>query len=285
MGRLSGKIVLITGTGKGMGRTAALRFVAEGAKVVGCDIDESAANETLKLARAGGGEMSSLAPVDLTDENATKKWIDYAVDRYGDFDVLYNNAAHCLFRPIEHMSREDWDYNFAHEVTLVFLAIKHAIPVFRRRGGGLIINVGSTSAQVGSGMIANLPSAVSHAATKAAVIGMSRALANELAPIKVRVNTISPGGINTPQLGSFLEDPKVKAMVLGAQLVQRIGEPEDIANAALYLASDEASWLSGAHLQVDGGLVASGALPVPNTEYGPPTPFMPALAGLSPGQE
>jgi NAD(P)-dependent dehydrogenase (short-subunit alcohol dehydrogenase family) len=111
---------------------------------------------------------------------------------------------------------------------------------------------------------------------------MSRALAIELAPLKVRVNVISPGGIKTPQLSTMIADPKVKAAALGAQLVQRLGEPEDIANAALYLASDEAAWLSGSHLQVDGGLVAAGGCPVPGTDYGPAVPFTPQLDGLMP---
>src|SRR3954470_15559682 len=127
--RLANKFALISGTASGQGRQAAIQFSAEGAKVVGCDLNEAGAVETVEMVTAAGGEMVSLQPIDLTDEAAVQSWIEFAVDAYGDFDILYNNAAVARAASIEDLRREDWDWNIANEVTLVFLAVKHALPV------------------------------------------------------------------------------------------------------------------------------------------------------------
>ena len=137
--------------------------------------------------------MVSLQPIDLTDEDAVKAWIDFAVDAYGDFDILYNNAAVAKAAALEDLRREDWDWNIANEVTLVFLAVKHAMPVFERRGGGAIINVGSIAGMVGSGMPGNTAGNLVHCVSKAAVIRLTENLAIELSTRNIRVNSISPG--------------------------------------------------------------------------------------------
>src|SRR5260370_7238808 len=118
------------------------------------------------MVKAAGGEMVSLQPVDLTNEDAVKAWIDFAIDAYGDFDILYNNAAVAKAAALEDVRREDWDWNFANEVTLVFLSVKHAVPVFERRGGGVIINVGSIPGRAASGMPANAPRNLLHLVAK-----------------------------------------------------------------------------------------------------------------------
>jgi meso-butanediol dehydrogenase/(S,S)-butanediol dehydrogenase/diacetyl reductase len=268
-GRLANKIALISGTASGQGRQAALQFAAEGAKVVGCDINEAGALETVEMVKAAGGDMVSLQPIDLTDEAAVKSWIDFAVDAYGDFDILYNNAAVARAAALEDLKREDWDWNIANEVTLVFLAVKHAVAVFERRGSGVIINVGSIAGMVGSGMPGNAAGNLVHCVSKAAVIRLTENLAIELSTRNVRVNSISPGVIDTPQLRPFLgEAPDAPLRVLFASkcLIPRIGEVEDIVNAAVFLASDEASYITGVNLPVDGGFSASGGVGRPTSE-------------------
>src|SRR5258708_4739162 len=199
-GRLANKVALISGTASGQGRQAALQFAAEGAKVVGCDLNEAGALETVDMVKAAGGEMVSLQPIDLTDEDAVKAWIDFAVDSYGDFDILYNNAAVAKAAALEDLRREDWDWNIANEVTLVFLAVKHAVPVFERRGGGAIINVGSIAGMVGSGMPGNAAGNLVHCVAKAAAIRLTENLPIKLAIPNIPSNSISPAVIDTPQL-------------------------------------------------------------------------------------
>ena len=262
-GRLAGKVALISGTASGQGRCAAERFAQEGARVVGCDVQVAAARETVERVRAAGGEMVSLEPVDLTDEAAVSRWIDFAVGAFGDFDILYNNAATARTGLLEELRRADWDWNLANEVTLVFLAVKHAVPVFRRRGGGAIVNVGSIAGMLGSGMPGNAPGNLVHCVAKAAVIRLTEALAIELSPLGVRVNCVSPGVIDTPQLRPFLgDDPEspLRRLVAQSCLVARVGRVEDVVNAALYLASDEAAYVSGVNLPVDGGFSAGGGV-------------------------
>jgi NAD(P)-dependent dehydrogenase (short-subunit alcohol dehydrogenase family) len=268
-GRLAGKAALISGTAGGQGRRAAIHFAAEGAKVVGCDVKVAEADETVAMVRAAGGEMVSLQPVDLTDEDAVQRWIDFALDAYGDFDILYNNAAVAKAANLEDVKREDWDWNFANELTLVFLAVKHALPVFERRGAGVIINVGSIAGMVGSGMPGNAAGNLVHCVAKAAVIRLTENLAIELSARNIRVNSISPGVIDTPQLRPFLgEEPDAPLRTLFASkcLIPRIGEVEDIVNAAVFLASDESSYITGVNLPVDGGFSASGGVGRPTSE-------------------
>jgi len=268
-GRLAHKVALISGTAGGQGRRAALHFASEGAKVVGCDLKEVEARETVDMVKAAGGEMVSLQPVDLTDEDAVKAWIDFAIDAYGDFDILYNNAAVAKAAALEDVRREDWDWNFANEVTLVFLSVKHAVPVFERRGGGVIINVGSIAGMVGSGMPGNAAGNLVHCVSKAAVIRLTENLAIELSTRNVRVNSISPGVIDTPQLRPFLgdaPDAPLRTLFASKCLIPRIGEVEDIVNAAVFLASDEASYITGVNLPVDGGFSASGGVGRPTNE-------------------
>src|SRR6185312_4641880 len=172
-GRLAGKVALISGTAGGQGRRAAVHFAAEGAKVVGCDVKVAEAEETVEMVRAAGGEMVSFQPVDLTEEAAVEGWIESAVQAYGDFDILYNNAAVAKAANLEDVTRADWDWNMANEVTLVYLSVKHALPVFERRGGGVILNVGSIAGMIGSGMPGNAAGNLVHCVAKAAVIRLT----------------------------------------------------------------------------------------------------------------
>jgi NAD(P)-dependent dehydrogenase (short-subunit alcohol dehydrogenase family) len=249
-GRLAGKVALITGAGGGQGRAAAILFAQEGARVVGCDVKVEGSAETLELVRAAGGEMVSLAPIDLSDEGDVVRWIDFAVKSYGGFDILYNNASAPRFAPIEAMSLEDWNYTIANELTLIFLAVKHAAPHLRARGGGVIIN---TASSVGLDGAKAAPGGAAHAATKGGVIALSNHLVGELARWRIRVNTITPGAIDTPALAASTAIPEVREKMTAGHAVPRMGRPEEIAYAALYLASDEAAYTTGANIIVDGG--------------------------------
>ncbi|MGK2850875.1 MAG: SDR family NAD(P)-dependent oxidoreductase [Candidatus Limnocylindrales bacterium] len=267
-GRLEGKIALITGTGGGQGRAAALLFAREGAKVVGCDLKVEGAEETTRMVKDAGGDMVSMQPVNLSDETEVQRWIDFAVESYGDFDILYNNASGVKSGTIETLTRDDWDFDMANEVTLIFLAAKHVLPVFKRRGGGVIINTASVAGMVGAAIPGNAPGNLVHNVAKAAVLRLSENLAIELAPWNIRVNAVSPGIIDTPATAPLIgqEGSEMRRIFMDSILVPRVGQPDDIAYAALYLASDEASYVTGANLVVDGGWVASGGVGQPKLE-------------------
>ena len=268
--RLTGKTALITGTAGGQGRCAALMFAAEGATIIGCDLKESEDAETVAMVRQAGGSMTSLDGVDLSDEAQVERLIDFAVNQAGGFDILYNNAAVAWAATLEDLTREHWDWNMANEVTLVYMTVRHALPVLKQRGGGAIVNVGSiVGMPIGSGMPGNAPGNLVHCVAKAAVIRLTETLAIELAPHRIRVNSVSPGVIDTPQLRPFLgeaEDAPMRRVFASKCLVPRIGNVEDIVHAALYLASDEASYVTGVNLPVDGGFIVSGGVGLPTDE-------------------
>jgi NAD(P)-dependent dehydrogenase (short-subunit alcohol dehydrogenase family) len=264
-GRLAGKVALITGTADGQGRAAALAFAREGARIVGCDLKTDLAEETVAQVRRAGGEMVSMQPLNLNDEAEVQRWIDFAVSHYGDFDILYNNASGVRGGTIESLTRADWDFNLANEVTILFLAIKHALPVFKRRGGGVILNTGSVAGMVGAAMPGNIAGNFVHNVSKGAVLRMTVHLAVELSPWNIRVNAISPGLIDTPATRPLLDvgggEPFLRSL-----LIKRLGQSEDIARAAVFLCSDEADYITGVNLPVDGGWTASGGLGRPDPD-------------------
>lgn len=250
MGRLDGKVTLITGTGGGIGRAAALLFAAEGATVAGCDLERVPSDETVELVRGAGGTMSSAAPVDLADEHAVRRWIDAAAEEHGGVDVLYNNAGLTSFAPLEEVTLDDWSFTMRNELDLVFLACKHAWPHLRARGGGSVVNVGSTAGMTGSLTLQRS----AHTASKGAVIALTRQLAAEGARHGIRVNSVSPGMTVTPQTQQLFDDPEHPISRIADHIpLARPGRPEDVARCALFLASDESAYVTGANLVVDGG--------------------------------
>ena len=255
-GRLAGKVALITGTAGGQGRAAAELFAREGARVVGCDHKEKEDRQTVARVKKAGGEMVTRA-VDLGDEAAVQDWIAFALDTYGPFDILYNNASAVRYGKITEFSSDDWRFLIRNELDLVYYAIKHAFPVLRRRGGS-IINTASGAGVVGSTFKDNLYQ-FAHSMTKGGVIAMTRTLAAEFAPYGIRVNAISPGVIHSPAFEVFPDKAALEKMVgdiLDLQPIKRVGQPEDIAWCALYLASDESTYVTGQNFCVDGGLTA-----------------------------
>lgn len=249
-GRLAGKVTVITGTAGGQGRAAALLFAAEGAVVVGTDVNAEGAAETVELVRAAGGVMDSTHPLDLNDEDGVRVWLDAAAERHGGIDVVYNNAGATRFSPISETSYADWSFTLRNELDIVFLVTKHAWRHLIARGGGSVLLVGSTAGITGS--LTN--TRIAHTATKGGVVAMTRQLAAEGAAHKIRANCISPGMIRTPATeGDLLADDHPMRTIAAAIPLGRIGAPEEVARCALFLASDEASYVTGANLVVDGG--------------------------------
>ena len=250
MRRLEGKVVLITGTGQGTGRAAALLFAAEGAQVVGCDLDASAAQETVRSVRDTGGRMDSTHPLDLTDEASVQAWVRQAVERHGGIDVLYTNAGATRFAPIPQTTFEDWSFVLRNELDLVFLPVRAVWEPLRARGGGSILLVGSTAGLTGSTTNTRL----AHTASKGGVIAMTRQIAAEGAPHGIRANCVSPGMIRTAgSEGNLLAPSHPMRSIASSIPLGRLGTPDDVARCALFLVSDEAAYVTGANLVVDGG--------------------------------
>lgn len=248
--KLDGKVALITGTGGGQGRAAALLFAKEGARVVGCGRKVGNAEETVKMVKADGGEMVSMQPIHLDDGKQVKQWVDFAINTYGRIDILYNNAATAVFAPIEQMTEEEWHFAMRNGLDLIYWACHYAWPHLKASGNGIIINTSSMGGLVGK------PNSFAHAAAKGAVIALTRQLAIEGAPYNIRVNAISPGAILTPATESIFQNPEVKEPLLREVPLHRLGKAEDIAPVALFLASDDSSYITGANIVVDGGLTA-----------------------------
>lgn len=249
MGRLDGKTVLISGTAGGQGRAAARIFAREGARVVGCDIRGDAAAETVELVRADGHRMLSPGPFDLATADGATAWVRAAVEAHGTIDVLYNNASTARFSPFMETTSEDWSSVMRNELEIVFHCCQAAWP-YLSVAGGSVVNVASTSGLVGS---RTLPTSA-HSAAKAGVLGLTRQLAAEGAPVGIRVNSITPGLVRSPATETRLaqgEDGPLAGLVAATAL--GIGEPEDVAYGALYLASDESRWVTGTNLAIDGG--------------------------------
>lgn len=251
-GRLAGKIALITGVGGGMGAVAARRFAAEGARVVGCDLDAEAAARVA----ADGGPLTVMGGVDLGDPAQARAWVDAAVDVYGGIDVLYNNASTQRFGALDELSVDDWKFTMRNELDLVYYTVRAAWPHLKRHGGGSIINVGSIAALRG---VEFMPQNA-HSAAKGGVIALTLQLVVEGGPHGIRANVISPGLTETPNTAPLLADPPepLRRLVLDRIPLGRVGRAEDVVNAAVFLASDESSWMSGSNLVIDGGASVLG---------------------------
>jgi len=242
-------VIIITGTAGGQGRAAAVLFAREGAKIVGCDLKVEGDQETVRMVRDAGGEMVSIEPLDLGDLDKAQKLAELTEKTYGRLDILYNNAGAARFAPVADFPMEDWEFTVRNELHLVFTMIKAAIPLMIRSGGGSLISTASVAGIMGLPGLGNL----AHAATKGGVLGITPQLALELAPYGIRANAIAPGLIQTPATEFLFQDPQASEMMMQKILLRRFGQPEDIANAALFLASDESSYITGTVLVVDGG--------------------------------
>lgn len=248
-GRLTGKTAVITGISGGQGRAAALLFAEQGALVIGCDLHEDDVHQTVEEIRDCGGEAYGQA-VDLTDEKAVRAWAQCTVAERGPVHILYANAAATRFAPIAELEFADWRWNLEHELDVVFLPVRHFWAPLVAADRSAIVLVGSTAGVTGSVTNGRL----AHTATKGAVVAMTKQLAAEGAPHGIRVNAVSPGMIRTPATeGDLLAADHPMARIAEHIPLGRVGAPEEVARCALFLASDEASYVTGANLMVDGG--------------------------------
>ena len=252
--RLRDKVVLITGAGSGMGRLASQVFAREGARVVLADVSQEAGEAAAAdVARAGG--QAIFVAADVAREQEVQTLVRRANEAFGRLDVLYNNAG--IF-PAEDGSVVDvaedvWDRVMAVNLKGIYLCCKHGIPELLRAGGGSIINVASFVALVGCTVPQD-----AYTASKGGVIALTKSLAVQFGPKRVRTNAIAPGPIETPLLMSWLlTNPAEKKKRLDRIPAGRFGRPEDIVNMALYLASDESAWVNGAVMVVDGGITSN----------------------------
>ena len=252
MGRLDGKVALITGAGMGIGREAARLFAREGARVIVADIDEGAAGETVAAVAAVGGEAHATVG-DIALEADVARMIAAGIGRFGALHVLYNNAG-VLWKDRDRSVLETdgtwWDRVVAINLKSVFWVTKHGIPHLRRAGGGSIILTGSVSALAGFTRAQD-----AYTAAKGGLISLGKSLSVQFAKDRIRCNVIHPGIVDTPLQAPYLTDALRKEFAAGIPL-GRIAEPREIASVALFLASDESSYMTGAELVVDGGFTA-----------------------------
>lgn len=251
--RLAGKVALITGIAGGQGREAAVRFASEGALVVGCDIDGAGAKDTLSAVRDAGLDADiASGDVDLGDPDQAKAWVDSASGRHGRINIVYNNGSAARFGSIADLSVDDWRFTMRNELDLVFFVTKYAWPILVSSGGGVVINTASVAGWTGNRSVPF----VAHMAAKGGVIAMTRQMAAEGGPVGIRAVSISPGTIVTPGTADVLAVPEVRDALLAQSLIPRLGLPADVVSLAVFLASDEAGYITGADFVVDGGFTA-----------------------------
>jgi NAD(P)-dependent dehydrogenase (short-subunit alcohol dehydrogenase family) len=247
--RLKGKVALVTGIGSGIGQGCALLFARQGAKVYGSDINEQTAQATAAQAGAAGCPFAGVTQVDLAREAEIKQWVAEAKASAGGIDILVNAGAYAVWGWIEEITLKDFRTTLEGEVDIVFMACQAVWPEMKRRGGGSIINFSSANAHHA---LKGSP-ALAHVAAKGAVLAMTHQLACEGAPHGIRANSIAPGLVVSTATRPVLADPERAEQLRQTHMSGRLGQPEDIAWAALYLASDESSWVTAAEFRVDGG--------------------------------
>ncbi len=252
--RLANKVSIITGAGAGIGEGTAIRFAEEGSRLVLADISEANVNAVAAQVAALGAEVVAVAG-DISKEDDARRISDVAVQKFGGIDILVNNAANFTTIGVEKASVEDWQRVLGVNVIGTALVAKHAIPHIRQRGKGSIVNVSSTSALMAQ------PDFATYNTSKGALLSMTICMALDLAPHNIRVNSICPGCVLTSAterewIRMGITKEQWIAEMAPQHMLNRVGEAREIANAILFFASDEASFITGAHLMVDGGRIA-----------------------------
>ncbi len=250
-GLVEGKIALVTGGASGIGRASALLFAREGAKVVVSDVDTEGGQETVRTIEKAGGE-AEFRSADVSREEEVAALIQYCVDRFGRLDCAHNNAGITgAMGPLQQIELSDWQKVLDTNLTSVFLCMKYEIPQMVLQGGGTIVNTAS-----GAGVIAT-PFLSPYCASKHAILGITKTAAVENAQTGIRINAVLPGSTDTPMLRASMGiSPEVEKMIRSSVPSGRFGEPEEIAQAALWLSSDRSSYVSGHSMLVDGAAVA-----------------------------
>src|SRR6266536_360349 len=250
MGRLEGKVALISGGARGQGATEARLFAQEGARVVLGDILDAAGKQVEEAIRAQGGE-ATYVHLDVTHEADWVEAVGTAVNRYGKLDILVNNAGIVLRKGIEDTSEADWDRIMAVNAKGVFLGTKHAIPAMRRAGGGSIVNISSIA-----GIGQSLHQEPAYAASKGAIRIFTKVTASQHAKDLIRCNSLHPGPVDTEMFHSAFRDREAMVRRLQRVPLKRMGTVAEIVSAVLYLASDDSSYVTGSELVIDGGALA-----------------------------
>jgi len=250
---LEGKIAFVTGGAGGIGRATSLAFAAEGASVAVVDLNAEAAEAVAQEIRAAGGTAVSIA-ADVSNEDDIVRVVETAKESFGGIDVVFNNAGIIRRTTAVETTVEEWDRVFGVNVRAIFLMCKHVVPIMKAHGGGSIVNTGSGWGLKGGGQ------AISYCASKGAVVNMTRALAIDHGPDGIRVNSVNPGDVDTGMLrdeARQLGQDQTGFLAEAAERpLNRMGQPSEIAAAVVWLASDEASYVTGAALVVDGGGIA-----------------------------
>lgn len=257
MARLDGKVALITGAGNGMGQVASVLFAREGARIVVADFSEAGGAETVAAVEAVGGE-AAFVKVDVGNAEQVEGMIAFAMTRFGALNVLYNNAG--IFPADDGGTTETpeptWDRVMEVNLKGVWLGCKYGIPAMLASGGGSIVNVASFVALMGAAT-----AQIAYTASKGGVLAMTREIAVEYGRQNIRANSLCPGPIATPMLEELMSDPVRKARRIVHIPMGRLGQAEELAKAALFLASDDSSFMTGAQLVVDGGITAAYVTP------------------------
>jgi NAD(P)-dependent dehydrogenase (short-subunit alcohol dehydrogenase family) len=253
VGQLSGKVAIVTGGAGGIGRATSLAFAAEGAKVAVVDLNAEAAEAVAEEIRAAGGTAVAIA-ADVSSEDDIIRVVETANESLGGIDVVFNNAGIIRRTTAVETTVEEWDRVFGVNVRAIFLMCKHVVPIMKANGGGSIVNTGSGWGLKGGGQ------AISYCASKGAVVNMTRALAIDHGPDGIRVNSVNPGDVDTGMLrdeARQLGQDQTGFLAEAAERpLNRMGQPSEIAAAVVWLASDDASYVTGSALVVDGGGIA-----------------------------
>lgn len=251
--KLTGKVAVVTGAARGIGRASAILFAKEGAKLTVADNRSELGQETVRLIEGAGGQ-AYFALTDVANEAQVRAMVNETVARWGRLDILFNNAGMVLVKFLEETTEAEWDRLMAVNLKSIFFAVKHAVPCMRRQGGGVILSTASTNGLVGQ---FKTPA---YAASKGAVALLTKSLALDYGSDNIRINCICPGITDTPMLREHIEASGDAAAVIRERTARvplgRFLKPEDIARAALYLVSDESDGVTGTALVVDGGMLA-----------------------------
>ncbi|RKU09812.1 short-chain dehydrogenase [Candidatus Poribacteria bacterium] len=247
--RLKDKVAIITGAASGIGKATAKLFAEHGAKVVVADIDKDGGNQTVAKIHNAGNE-AIYVQTDVTIKADTEQMVAQTVKTYGKLDILFNNAGIAMRLPVAELPEDDWHHCLNVNLTGVFLCAKAAIPAMQQNGGGSIINMSSIFGIVGADVRA------AYVASKGAVTNLTRGMALDYAQDNIRVNCICPGFVETPLVAGVVRTPEEYQKLADKHPLRRLGQPEEIAYGALYLASDESAFVTGIALPIDGGYTA-----------------------------
>jgi NAD(P)-dependent dehydrogenase (short-subunit alcohol dehydrogenase family) len=251
MNGIDGKVALVTGAGSGIGRATALRFAEAGARVAVADLDTEGGEETVRTIEEAGGE-AAFYRVDVSDEEEVASLVAAVVDEFGGLDLAHNNAGiEGTIAPLTEQTAEDWERVLRVNLTGVFNCLKHELPAMAEGGGGAVVNTASVAGLVGAADLSP------YYASKHGVVGLTKSAAVEAAEDGIRVNAVCPGVVDTPMVERFTGgDEEAMTQTVAPQAIKRPARPEEIADAVVWLCSDDASFVTGVPMPVDGGYVA-----------------------------